>query len=103
MCGMKIRMPSLIACGGAYGDILHGTCCFHDVAWLHSPIGAHLATATDMLLARVHHGGGGGATPRVLGRQLPLPPPTLGAFGEQLVAKGVTLRRPWAPKAPDAT
>ena len=32
----------------------------------------------------------GGATPRVLGR------------GQQLVAKGVALRRPWAPKAPDA-
>ena len=50
-------------------------------------------------------GGGGGATPRVLGRQLPLPPPApspLGAFGQQLVAKGVALRRPWAPKAPDA-
>ena len=46
-------------------------------------------------------GGGGGATPRVLGRQLP-PPPPLGAFGQQLVAKGVALRRPWAPKAPDA-
>ena len=46
-------------------------------------------------------GGGGGATPRVLGRQLPLPPP-LGAFGQQLVAKGAALRRPWAPKAPDA-
>ena len=46
----------------------------------------------------------GGATPRVLGRQLPLPPPPPpGAFGQQLVAKGVALRRPWAPKAPDAT
>ena len=47
----------------------------------------------------------GGATPRVLGRQLPLPPPPppLGAFGQQLVAKGVALRRPWALKAPDAT
>ena len=47
----------------------------------------------------------GGATPRVLGRQLPLPPPPpppQGAFGQQLVAKGVTLRRAWAPKAPDA-
>ena len=43
---------------------------------------------------------GGGATPRVLGRQLP--PPPLGAFGQQLVAKGVALRPPWAPKAPDA-
>ena len=31
----------------------------------------------------------------------PCPPP--GAFGQQLVAKGVALRRPWAPKAPDAT
>ena len=30
------------------------------------------------------------------------PPPPLGAFGQQLVAKGVALRRPWAPKAPDA-
>ena len=51
--------------------------------------------------------GGGGAIPRVLGRQLPLPPPPpsprpLGASGQQLVAKGVALRRPWAPKAPDA-
>ena len=45
-------------------------------------------------------GGGGGATLRLLGRQLP--PPPLGAFGQQLVAKGVALRRPWAPKAPDA-
>ena len=47
----------------------------------------------------------GGATPRILGRQLPLPPPPpppLGAFGQQLVAKGVALGRPWAPKAPDA-
>ena len=45
----------------------------------------------------------GGATPQVLGRQLPLPPPPpLGAFGQQLVAKGVALRPPWAPKAPDA-
>ena len=46
----------------------------------------------------------GGVTPRVLGRQLPLPPPSPpGAFGQQLVAKGVALRPPWAPKAPDAT
>ena len=45
--------------------------------------------------------GGGGATPRVLGRQLPPPPPQR-AFGQQLVAKGVALRRPWAPKALDA-
>ena len=49
--------------------------------------------------------GGGGATPWALGRQLPLPPPPhppLGAFGQQLVAKGVALRHPLAPKAPDA-
>ena len=45
--------------------------------------------------------GGGGATPRVL--TTPAPPPPPGAFGQQLVAKGVALRRPWAPKAPDAT
>ena len=46
--------------------------------------------------------GGGGATPWVLGRQLPLlPPPPLGAFAQQVVDKGVALRRPWAPKAPD--
>ena len=45
----------------------------------------------------------GGATPRVLGRQLPLPPPPpLGDFGQQLVAKGVALGRQWPPKAPDA-
>ena len=48
---------------------------------------------------RLDPGGGGGATPRVLGRQLPLPPPP---FGQQLVAKAVAPRRPWAPKAPDA-
>ena len=47
-------------------------------------------------------GGGGGATPRVLGRQLPLPPHPLGVSGQQLVAEGVALRCPWAPKAPDA-
>ena len=33
----------------------------------------------------------------------PPPPPPLGAFGQKLVAKGVALRRPWAPKLPDAT
>ena len=46
-------------------------------------------------------GGGRGATPRVLRRQLP-PPPPLGASGQQLVAKGAALRSPWAPKASDA-
>ena len=46
---------------------------------------------------------GGGGAPRVLGRQLPLPPPPpLGASGQQLVAKGAALGSPWAPKAPDA-
>ena len=55
-------------------------------------------------LTKRAQGARGGATPRVLGRQLPLPPPPppLGAFGQQFVAKGVALRRPWAPKAPDA-
>ena len=32
----------------------------------------------------------------------PPPSPPLGAFGQQLVAEGVALRRPRAPKAPDA-
>ena len=46
------------------------------------------------------HGGGGGDS---AGPRTPItPPPPLGAFGRQLVAKGVALRRPWAPKAPDA-
>ena len=46
-------------------------------------------------------GGGGGdsAGPRTPTTPAPLP---LRAFGQQLVAKGVALRRPWAPKAPDA-
>ena len=42
------------------------------------------------------HGGGDSAGPRT-----PTTPPP-GAFSQQLVAKGVALRRPWAPKAPDA-
>ena len=44
-------------------------------------------------------GGGGGdsAAPRTP----TTPPPPLGASSQQLVAKGVALRRPWAPKAPD--
>ena len=46
------------------------------------------------------HGGGDSAGPRT--PSTPAPPPPLGAFGQQLVAKGVALRRPWAPKAPDA-
>ena len=39
--------------------------------------------------------GGGGATPRVLGCQLPHPPQ--GASGQQLVVKGVNPRSQWAP------
>ena len=50
-----------------------------------------------MLLKRP---GGRGATPRVLGRQLP-PPPPWGASGQRLVAQCAALRSPWAPKAPD--
>ena len=50
------------------------------------------------------HGGGGGnsAGPRTPTTPAPPPPPPLGAFGQQLVANSVALRRPWAPKAPDA-
>ena len=43
-------------------------------------------------------GGGDSAAPRTP----TTPPPPLGASGQQLVAKGVALRHPWAPKAPDA-
>ena len=45
-----------------------------------------------------HPGGGDSAGPRTP----TTPPPPLGAFSQQLVAKGVAPRRPWAPKAPDA-
>ena len=45
-------------------------------------------------------GGGDSAGPRTPTTLPPPPPP--GAFGQQLVAKGVALRHPWAPKAPDA-
>ena len=45
----------------------------------------------------------GGATPRVLGRQLPLPPPPPPRGLRPTVScQSVALRRPWAPKAPDA-
>ena len=47
--------------------------------------------------------GGGGRLRGSWDANYPCPPPPLGAFGQQLVAKGVALRRPWAPKAPDAT
>ena len=47
-------------------------------------------------------GGGDSAGPRTPTTPPPAPPPPPGAFGQQLVAKGVALRRPWAPKAPDA-
>ena len=42
----------------------------------------------------------GGATPRVLGRQLP-PLPPQGASGRQLVVKGMSPRSQRAPKAPN--
>ena len=49
------------------------------------------------------HGGDDSAGPRTPTTPAPPPPPPpLGAFGQQLVAKGVALRRPWPPKAPDA-
>ena len=47
------------------------------------------------------HGGGDSTGPRTPTTPAPPPPPPR-AFGQQLVAKGVALRRPWAPKAPDA-
>ena len=64
--------------------------------------------SSEIMVARVHYKHiyrnmyhTGGATPRVLGHQL-APPPPLGAFGQQLVAKGAQLRSPWASKVPDA-
>ena len=44
---------SLLAWGVVYGDILHGMRCFNSVAQLRAPTGAHLATATGMLQARL--------------------------------------------------
>ena len=44
---------SLLAWGVVYGDIPHGMLCFNNVAQLRAPTGAHLATATDMLRARL--------------------------------------------------
>ena len=43
----------LLAWGVVYGDILHGMGCFNNVAQRRAPTGAHLATATDMLRARL--------------------------------------------------
>ena len=37
----------------AWGDILHGMRCFNNVVQLRAPTSAHLATATDMLQARL--------------------------------------------------
>ena len=46
--------------------------------------------------------GGGGRGDYTAPRTPTTPPPPLGASGQRLVAKGVALRCPWAPKAPDA-
>ena len=65
----------------------------------------HVPFRTSLVsILSLDQGTPGWATPRVLGRQLPLPPPPppLGASDQQLVAKGVALRTPWAPKAPNA-
>ena len=70
-------------------------------AWYTSTCKVYDARVSQPLKTNTESPGGGrGATPRVLGRQLPLPPPR-GASGQQLVAKGAALRSPWAPKAPD--
>ena len=44
---------NLLAWGVVYGDILHGMRCFNNVAQLRAHTGAHLATATYMLQARL--------------------------------------------------
>ena len=44
---------SLLAWGVVCGDIVHGMRCFNNVAQLRAPTGAHLATATGMLEARL--------------------------------------------------
>ena len=44
---------SLLAWVVVYGDILHGMRCFNNVAQLRAPTGAHCATATGMLQARL--------------------------------------------------
>ena len=52
----------LLSSAVVYGDILHGTRSFNNVAQLHAPTGAHLTKATEMLQAQVEkvaRGGGG--------------------------------------------
>ena len=44
---------SLLAWGVVYGDIPHGMRCFNNVAQRRAPSGARLATARDMLRARL--------------------------------------------------
>ena len=44
---------SLPAWGVVYGDILHGMRCFNCVAQLRAPTGAHLASATGLVQARL--------------------------------------------------
>ena len=46
-------------------------------------------------------GSGGGGLRSSEDANYPSPPPPR-ASGQHLVAKGVALRRPWAPKAPEA-
>ena len=43
----------LLSWAVVYGDILHGTRSFNNVAQLHAPTGGHLTKATEMLQARV--------------------------------------------------
>ena len=43
----------LLSWAVVYGDILHGTRSFNNVAQLHAATGAHLTKATEMLQARV--------------------------------------------------
>ena len=56
--------------------------------------------ANEDLWGCILGGGGGGHSARVLRRHYPFPPPGLRAFDQDLVAKGVALRRSWAPKSP---
>ena len=44
---------TLLAWRVFYGDILHGMWCFNNVPQLHVPLGAHFATARDMLQPRL--------------------------------------------------